>query len=53
VPEGQHYVYPGVRGPLLLPSDYIRKYFLYRACLCILNLVFVDCFCDWGFLLQL
>ncbi len=29
VPEGQHYVYPGVRGPLLLPSDYIRKYFPY------------------------
>ena len=29
VSEGQHYVYPGVRGPLLLPSDYIRKYFLY------------------------
>ncbi len=28
VTEGQHYVYPGVRGPLLLPSDYIRK-FLY------------------------
>ena len=27
LPEGQHYVYPGVRGPLLLPSDYIRKYF--------------------------
>jgi hypothetical protein len=27
VTEGQHYVYPGVRGPLLLPSDYIRKYF--------------------------
>jgi hypothetical protein len=26
LPEGQHYVYPGVRGPLLLPSDYIRKY---------------------------
>jgi hypothetical protein len=26
VSEGQHYVYPGVRGPLLLPSDYIRKY---------------------------
>jgi hypothetical protein len=25
--EGHHYVYPGVRGPLLLPSDYIRKYF--------------------------
>ncbi len=27
VSEDQHYVYPGVRGPLLLPSDYIRKYF--------------------------
>jgi hypothetical protein len=27
VSEGQHYVYPGVRGPLLLPLDYIRKYF--------------------------
>jgi hypothetical protein len=27
MPEGRHYVYPGVRGPLLLPSDYIRKYF--------------------------
>ncbi len=27
VSEGQHYVYPGVRGPLLMPSDYIRKYF--------------------------
>jgi len=26
--EDQPYVYPGVRGPLLLPSDYIRKYFL-------------------------
>ncbi len=25
VSEDQHYVYPGVRGPLLLPSDYIRK----------------------------
>ncbi len=27
VSEGHHYVYPGVRGPLLLPSDYIHKYF--------------------------
>jgi hypothetical protein len=27
VSEDQHYVYPGVRGSLLLPSDYIRKYF--------------------------
>ena len=25
VTEDQHYVYPGVRGPLLLPSVYIRK----------------------------
>ncbi len=25
--EDHHYVYPGVRGPLLLPLDYIRKYF--------------------------
>jgi hypothetical protein len=28
--EDHHYVYPGVRGPLLLPSDYIRKYFFFR-----------------------
>ncbi len=42
VSEDQHYVYPGVRGPLLLPSDYIRKYFLCIAfylfsmwCLCL------------------
>ncbi len=27
VSEDHHYVFPGVRGPLLLPSDYIRKYF--------------------------
>ena len=25
--EDHHYVYPGVRGRLLLPSDYIHKYF--------------------------
>jgi len=31
VSEGQHYVYPGVRGPLLLPSDYIRKYSLFTC----------------------
>jgi hypothetical protein len=48
VPEGQHYVYPGVRGPLLLPSDYIREYYfsliyiwlvylisILRLCLCL------------------
>ncbi len=28
--EDHHYVYPGVRGPLLLPSDYIRKYFFFN-----------------------
>jgi hypothetical protein len=36
VDEDHHYVYPGVRGPLLLPSDYIRKYIFsiwrYRIC---------------------
>jgi hypothetical protein len=29
VSEDHHYVYPGVRGPLLLPSDYIRKYIFF------------------------
>jgi len=33
VPDGQHYVYPGVRGPLLLPSDYIRKYSSIYVCI--------------------
>ncbi len=37
--EDHHYVYPGVRGPFLLPSDYIRKHFFsiwrYRICLLI------------------
>jgi len=28
--EDHQYVYPGVRGPLLLPSDYIRKYFFFN-----------------------
>jgi hypothetical protein len=49
LPEGQHYVYPGVRGPLLLPSHYIRKYFffflfIYMACLCCFNFAFVVVF---------
>jgi hypothetical protein len=26
LPAGQHYLYPGVRSPLLLPTDYIREY---------------------------
>ncbi len=45
VSEGQHYVYPGVRGPLLMPSDYIRKYFPYiELVLFIFDLVFCACF---------
>jgi hypothetical protein len=53
VSEDQHYVYPGVRGPLLLPSDYIRKYFLYRGF--IINFPFNvrACICDRNFSLQL
>jgi hypothetical protein len=31
VPDGQHYVYPGVRSPLLLPWDYVRKCFLFKV----------------------
>ncbi len=31
VSEDQHYVYPGVRGPLLLPSDYVRKYYFFNS----------------------
>jgi hypothetical protein len=27
--EDRHYVYPGVRGPLLLSSDYMRKYIFF------------------------
>jgi hypothetical protein len=38
VSEDYHYVYPGVRGPLLLPSDYIREYFfsIWRCLICFL-----------------
>ncbi len=44
LPEGQHYVYPGVRGPLLLPSDYIRKYSsIYMACSYCCNFAFRIC----------
>jgi hypothetical protein len=53
VTEDQHYVYPGVRGPLLLPSDYIRKYFLYRVVLLIFHLLLCACIRDRDFLLQL
>jgi hypothetical protein len=31
LPAGQHYVYPGVRSPLLLPTDYIRKYIFFLS----------------------
>ncbi len=44
VSEGQHYVYPGVRGLLLLPSDYICEYFSTWSFLFISNLVFVFIF---------
>ena len=54
LPAGQHYVYPGVRSPLLLPTDYIRKYIFFFS--------YVDSFfpitgmrssSDWLFVLQL
>ncbi len=44
--EDQQFMYPGVRGPLLLPSDYIRKYFFFNSevsCL-FLNLVLLVVF---------
>jgi len=45
VSEDHLYVYPGVRGPLLLPSDYIRKYFFYSEVSCLfLNLVLLVVF---------
>jgi hypothetical protein len=31
LPAGQHYVYPGVRSPLLLPTDYIREYVFFSC----------------------
>jgi hypothetical protein len=44
VSEDHHYVYPGVRGPLLLPSDYIRKYiFQFGGVL----IVFYFIWCFW------
>jgi hypothetical protein len=49
VSEDQHYVYPGVRGPLLLPLDYIRKYFLCGVSLFIFRFDACDCICDWDF----
>ncbi len=49
VTEDQHYVYPGVRGPLLLPSDYICKYFFIYICLFNLQFIIHVCFYDRGF----
>ncbi len=48
-----HYVYPGVCGPLLLPSDYIRKYlFSFWRCLgCFFILVLLVMFLTLNFLL--
>ena len=42
--EDHHYVYPGVRGPLLLPSDYIRQYFLCRVFYLFFDLMLVIVF---------
>ena len=47
LPAGQHYVFPGVRSPLLLPTDYIRKYsfiYVYIYSLFIINIAFVVVF---------
>ena len=47
LPAGQHYVFPGVRSPLLLPTDYIRKYssiYVYIYSLFIFNFAFVVVF---------
>jgi hypothetical protein len=43
LPAGQRYVYPGVRSPLLLPTDYIRKY-IFHICIAFLSFVFVVVF---------
>jgi hypothetical protein len=40
LPAGQHYVYPGVRSPLLLPTDYIRKYIFFTYVYMYLRLVY-------------
>ena len=46
LPEGQHFVYPGVRSPLLLPTDYIREYISLHICVVFLflELLFVVAF---------
>jgi hypothetical protein len=49
VSEDQHYVFPGVRGPLLLPSDYIREYSFSVNFLFILHYGVFDYFFDCDF----
>jgi hypothetical protein len=44
LPAGQHYVYPGVRSPLLLPTDYIRKYIFFSYVQLFLSFVFAVVF---------
>jgi hypothetical protein len=44
LPAGQRYVYPGVRSPLLLPTDYIRKYIFFSYLQFSLGFVFVVVF---------
>jgi hypothetical protein len=46
VTEGQHYVFPGVRGPLLLPSDYICKFSHVKLLLNFSIWCFCVCVCD-------
>jgi hypothetical protein len=52
--EDHHYVYPGVRGPLMLPSDYIRKYFFFslEVSYLFLNLVLLVAFLTLIFFLS-
>ncbi len=44
LPAGQHYVYPGVRSSLLLPTDYIRKYIFFICMAFFLVFVFAVVF---------
>jgi hypothetical protein len=53
LPAGQHYVYPGVRSPLLLPTDYIREYIFFSCVLLFLRIVIRGCVQNWFIMLQL
>jgi hypothetical protein len=52
LPAGQHYVYPGVRSPLLLPTDYIREYFFFYIYSFFFRIVIVVWVQNWFFMLQ-